>query len=139
MLEPDPIQGYVRLRSRLPVMPCQIKETQAAASHRAEYNNAGELQEGSFCCSWHAGNIQEKKKPSTTHNQAKLLALTGQYTLSELQVGWSTIFNPPHTHKQTFPPLDWGAVSDHFCNFTKLIIRHSHPLHAAKARKETPF
>lgn len=49
---------HVRLRSRLPVMPCQIKKTQAAASHKAEYNNSGKLWEGSFCC-----NSGEKKIP----------------------------------------------------------------------------
>lgn len=60
---------HVRLCSGLPAMPCQIKKTQAAASHRAQYNNARELQEGSFCCSWHACNIQEtgKKKKKSQH------------------------------------------------------------------------
>lgn len=48
------------------MMPCQIKETQAAASHRLEYN-AAELQEGLFGPSWHAG----KKIPELHSSRPK--------------------------------------------------------------------
>lgn len=63
---PSKDMWHVRLSARLPVMPCQIKETQAAASHRPEYNNAAELQEGRFFCSWHAGNVWGKKSLNYT-------------------------------------------------------------------------
>lgn len=69
---PSKDMWHVRLCARLPVMPCQIKETQAAASHRAKWNNAGERREGSFFCSCHSG---KKKNPDTACYQSKLLAL----------------------------------------------------------------
>ncbi len=52
--------------------------------------------------------------------------LSCQYTLSELLVGWSDGFrNPLPSH---LSDVGLGrAVSDHFCNFPKPTIQHSHP------------
>ena len=70
------------------MMPCQIKETQAAASHKAEYNNAaGGTLLLSLACRQHSG----EQNPSATRNQAKPSALRGQYALSNLHAGRSNI------------------------------------------------
>lgn len=63
----DSIQGHVSLRARLPMMLMQIKETRAAASHRAKYNNAAALQAESFLLWLEYINIQKREKTPALH------------------------------------------------------------------------
>lgn len=88
-------------------MPCQIKETQAAASHKAEYNSSAEQREGSFCCSWHAGTIEEEEEgkqiPAPHGNQAKLLTLKGDSALRSDGPNNTSVTTSPDTPLALIP------------------------------------
>lgn len=73
-------------------------------------NNCGELSPTQLCSSYQ-------------------LVLRWQYATSEVLVGWLNSFKNSLSPHLSVIGLG-GAVSEHFCNFPKPTVWHSHPLHA---------